>query len=86
MFWNKVSGFYDFFEAIYNGKAYQALGKRVAEEIEPEDIVLECACGTVSEYRYDQRCYRNIHGILHCAERLHHAGRRSPCITGTQGS
>ncbi len=46
MFWNKVSGFYDFFEAIYNGKAYQALGKRVAEEIEPEDIVLECACGT----------------------------------------
>ncbi|MBQ7432093.1 MAG: class I SAM-dependent methyltransferase [Lachnospiraceae bacterium] len=46
MFWNTVSGFYDFFETVYNSKVYKGLGKRVAEEIEPEDIVLECACGT----------------------------------------
>lgn len=52
MFWDKVSGFYDFFETIYNGKVYQALGKRVAEEVEQNDIVLECACGTgvISKY------------------------------------
>lgn len=46
MFWNKVSGFYDFFETVYNGKVYQGLGKRVAAKIESNDIVLECACGT----------------------------------------
>ena len=46
MFWDKVSAFYDFFETVYNGKVYKGLGKRVAEEIEPDDIVLECACGT----------------------------------------
>ena len=46
MFWDKVSGVYDFFETIYNGKEYQGLGKRVAEEINESDIVLECACGT----------------------------------------
>ena len=33
MFWDKVSGLYDFFETVYNGKVYQGLGKRVAKEI-----------------------------------------------------
>lgn len=46
MFWDKVAGFYDFFETVYNGKVYKKLGKKVAEEIKQEDIVLECACGT----------------------------------------
>ncbi len=46
MFWDKVSGLYDIFETIYNGKVYQNLGKRVAEEIGEKDVVLECACGT----------------------------------------
>ncbi len=46
MFWDKVSGVYDFFETIYNGKVYRNLGKKVAEEIEENDVVLECACGT----------------------------------------
>lgn len=46
MFWDKVSGVYDFAETVYNGKVYRGLGKRVAEEIEENDIVLECACGT----------------------------------------
>lgn len=46
MFWDKVSGMYDLFETLYNGKVYAQLGKDVAEWIEPEDTVLECACGT----------------------------------------
>lgn len=52
MFWDKVSGLYDFFETIYNGKVYRGLGERVAEEIGQNDVVLECACGTgaISQY------------------------------------
>ena len=52
MFWDKVSGLYDLFETVYNGKVYRELGKRVAEEIRQNDIVLECACGTgvISQY------------------------------------
>ena len=46
MFWDKVSVLYDFFETVYNGKVYRGLGNKVAEEMEPGDIVLECACGT----------------------------------------
>ena len=52
MFWDKVSGLYDLFETIYNAKVYRGLGKRVAEEIGQNDVVLECACGTgaISQY------------------------------------
>ncbi len=46
MFWDNVSGLYDLFETIYNGKVYRGLGRKVAEEIAPDDVVLECACGT----------------------------------------
>ncbi|HBB71516.1 MAG TPA: SAM-dependent methyltransferase [Ruminococcus sp.] len=46
MFWDSISRFYDFFETVYNGKCYTELGKRVAQEIEGTDMVLECACGT----------------------------------------
>lgn len=52
MFWDRVSGFYDFFETIYNGKVYRGVGKKVAEEIESGDIVLECACGTGAISKY----------------------------------
>lgn len=52
MFWDKVSGLYDFFETVYNGKVYRGVGKRVAKEMEKEDIVLECACGTGAISRY----------------------------------
>ncbi|MCI8408362.1 MAG: class I SAM-dependent methyltransferase [Lachnospiraceae bacterium] len=52
MFWDKVSGLYDLFETIYNGKVYRGLGKRVAEEIRQNDIVLECACGTGAISKY----------------------------------
>lgn len=46
MFWDNVSGLYDLFETVYNGKVYRGLGRKVAEEIGPGDVVLECACGT----------------------------------------
>lgn len=52
MFWDKVSGLYDFFETVYNGRVYRNLGKRVAEEIDRNDVVLECACGTGAISRY----------------------------------
>lgn len=52
MFWDKVAGLYDFFETVYNGKVYQNLGKKVAEEIEQNDFVLECACGTGAISKY----------------------------------
>lgn len=52
MFWDKVSGVYDFFEMIYNGKVYKSLGERVADEIYKNDIVLECACGTGAISKY----------------------------------
>lgn len=46
MFWDKISPLYDLFEKVYNGKVYSGTGAKVAEFIEPTDMVLECACGT----------------------------------------
>ena len=46
MFWDKVAYVYDFFENVSNGKVYKGTGRKVAEEIEKGDEVLECACGT----------------------------------------
>lgn len=52
MFWDQVSGLYDLFETVYNRKVYQGLGRRIAEQIKPGDLVLECACGTGAISRY----------------------------------
>lgn len=52
MFWDKVSGVFDLFETIYNGKVYCGLGKRVAKEMGQDDMVLECACGTGAISKY----------------------------------
>ena len=46
MFWDKISPLYDLFENVYNHRVYVGTGKKVAEFIEPTDVVLECACGT----------------------------------------
>lgn len=48
MFWNKIAGLYVLFENIYNKKFYSGTGKKVAEYINSEDQVLECACGTAA--------------------------------------
>ncbi len=42
MFWDKISPVYDLFEKVYNGKVYMETGNKVAELIDPSDIVLEC--------------------------------------------
>ena len=46
MFWNKISPVYDIFENVYNRKVYKGTGIKVAEFIDKNDSVLECACGT----------------------------------------
>ena len=61
MFWDKISPLYDLFEQVYNGKVYRGTGEKVAEFIEPTDMVLECACGTGAISIYiAQRCWRLI--------------------------
>lgn len=45
MFWDKVSGLYNIFENIINGKVNRQLCEKVATYIGSEDKVLECACG-----------------------------------------
>jgi len=46
MFWDRVSGVYDLFGKIYNGKVNQEMCRVVAKELATDDCVLECACGT----------------------------------------
>ena len=46
MFWDRVAGVYDLFVNVVNGKTHKALRRIVADLIEQEDVVLECACGT----------------------------------------
>ena len=46
MFWDNVAGVYDVFVNIINGKTHRALCRIVEDMIEPDDDVLECACGT----------------------------------------
>jgi len=46
VFWDSVAGVYDVFVNVINGKTHKALRGIVADCIDPEDTVLECACGT----------------------------------------
>ncbi len=46
MFWDRVAGVYDLFVNVVNRKTHKALRRIVSELIKPEDVVLECACGT----------------------------------------
>ena len=46
MFWDKVSGIYDLFGKVYNGRVNRRMCRDVAKEIGTGDRVLECACGT----------------------------------------
>ena len=48
VFWDMIAGVYDLFEKLYNGRCYDGTGERVAQEINENDIALECACGTGS--------------------------------------
>ena len=46
MFWDRVAGVYDIFVNVINRKTHRKLKTIVSDLIEPEDAVLECACGT----------------------------------------
>ncbi|MBR3743407.1 MAG: methyltransferase domain-containing protein [Clostridia bacterium] len=46
MFWDRVAVVYDIFVNVINGKTHRALRQIVSALIQPEDSVLECACGT----------------------------------------
>lgn len=46
MFWDTVAGVYDLFANVYNRKVHASLCAYVEGLISPEDVVLECACGT----------------------------------------
>ena len=46
MFWDSVAGVYDVFVHVINRKTHQELKEIVSALIEPDDTVLECACGT----------------------------------------
>lgn len=45
-FWDKVAGVYDLFGYILNGKVNMEMCKVIEENINNDDCVLECACGT----------------------------------------
>ena len=46
MFWNTISGIYDFVENTFNGKVNRVIAQYVANLMTEDDNVLECACGT----------------------------------------
>ena len=46
MFWDRVAGVYDVFVNVINRKTHRKLKETVSALIEPDDTVLECACGT----------------------------------------
>ncbi len=46
MFWDRISGVYDLFGNVYNGRVNRMLCRLVSERIKQTDVVLECACGT----------------------------------------
>ena len=46
MFWDRVAGVYDVFVNVINRKTHHELRHIIASLIQPEDDVLECACGT----------------------------------------
>ena len=46
MFWDRVAGVYDVFVNVINRRTHQRLKEIVSVLMEPDDTVLECACGT----------------------------------------
>ena len=46
MFWDQVAGVYDIFVNVINRKTHKMLKEIMSDLIEPDDVVLECACGT----------------------------------------
>ena len=59
MFWDKVAGVYDIFVNIINRKTHRRLKEIVSDLVEPDDTVLECACGTGLE-----KCFSQVEKVL----------------------
>jgi ubiquinone/menaquinone biosynthesis C-methylase UbiE len=51
MFWDRVAGVYDVFVNVINRRTHRKLKEIVSALIEPDDTVLECACGTAALIR-----------------------------------
>lgn len=63
MFWDTYAPVYDLFENICNGKVYQGFSSKVADRVQAEDSVLECAVGTgVITRKIAPRC-KSLTGI-----------------------
>ena len=61
MFWNTISGIYDFVENTFNGKVNRDIAQYVANQMTDDDNVLECACGTgMFSLPIAKRCNRLI--------------------------
>lgn len=62
MFWDRVAFVYDIFADVINAKTHRSLCRVVADEIEEDDNVLECACGnwTVSAGPEERSSFRPI--------------------------
>ena len=72
-FWDNVAGVYDLFERAYNKRCYDGTGARVAEEIDAEDNVLECACGTGSISVFLAKKCRKLTATDLSSEMMHRA-------------
>ena len=46
MFWDTFAAVYEPFEMAVNSRSVKGTGRLTAQHIEPQDHVLECACGT----------------------------------------
>ena len=76
MFWDKVSPLYDAFETVYNGKVFNGTGEKVAEMIEPTDVVLECACGTGAISKFIAPACKKLLATDYSAGMLKQAARK----------
>ena len=76
MFWDKVSPLYDAFETVYNGKVFNGTCEKVAEMIEPTDVVLECACGTGAISKFIAPACRKLLATDYSAGMLKQAARK----------
>lgn len=76
MFWNRISGIYDFVENTFNGKANRDITQYVANLIDSNDVVLECGCGTgMFSIEIAKRC-KSITATDFAEKMLHQAQKK----------
>ena len=76
MFWNRISGIYDFVENTFNGKVNRNIAQYVANLMDSNDVVLECGCGTgMFSVEIAKRC-KNITATDFAEKMLHQAQKK----------